>query len=100
MASKRTPGRIQRTVVAGVFRRDLRARRSVSIELPEFLLCALEVRVAAVNAGAEPAERCTLGHFIESELANLVTLRDVAELDLHVPGFARAVHEWINEMQE
>jgi hypothetical protein len=37
---------------------------------------------------------------IESELVNLVTLRDVAELDLHIPGFARTVHEWINEMHE
>jgi len=100
MASKRTPGGIQRTVVAGVFRRDLRARRSVTIELPEFLLCALETRVAEANTDAEPAERCTLDHYIESELVNLVTLRDVAELDLHIPGFARAVHEWINEMHE
>jgi hypothetical protein len=35
-----------------------------------------------------------------TELVNLVTLRDVAELELHVPGFARAVYEWIDEMHE
>ncbi len=87
-------------MVPGVFRRDLRARRPVTIELPEFLLCALEARVAEANSDAEPAERCTLDHYIESELVNLVTLRDVAELELRVPGFARAVHEWIVEMRE
>lgn len=53
-----------------------------------------------MNTDAEPAERCTLDHYIESELVNLVTLREVAELEVHIPGFARAVHEWINEMRE
>jgi len=100
MTSKCASSGIRRTVVPGVFRRDLHARRPVTLELPEFLLCALEARVAEVNMNAQPAERCTLDHYIESELVNLVTLRDVAELDLHIPGFARAVHEWIDEMRE
>ncbi|HEX7152151.1 MAG TPA: hypothetical protein VF618_11750 [Thermoanaerobaculia bacterium] len=87
-------------VVAGTFRPDLRARIPVEIELPAFLVCALEARVAEANADGDLDERCTLNDYIETELVNLVTLRDVAELDLHVPGFAEAVYEWITEMRE
>jgi len=68
-------------VVAGTFRRNLHERRCLEIELPEFLFCALEARVAEANDGAPLDERCTLNHYIESELVNLVTLRDVAELE-------------------
>lgn len=87
-------------IVSGAFRRDLKARRPVTLELPEFLLCALEARVAESNADAEPTERATLDHYIETELVNLVTLRDVAELEFHIPGFAQAVHQWIIDMRE
>jgi len=88
------------TVVAGTFRRDLRARRPLQLELPEFLVIALETRVAEANATAPLHDRCTLNDYIETELVNIVTLRDVAELDLQVPGFAEAVHEWLVQMRE
>jgi hypothetical protein len=87
-------------VVAGSFRRNLQERRCLEIELPEFLVCALEARVAEANEGAPPDERCTLNHYIESELVNLVTVRDVAELDTRWPGFAEAIQRWIAEMRE
>jgi len=87
-------------VVDPRFRRDLRARRAIRVELPEFLVCALEARVAEANDGAAPDERCTLDHYIESELVNLVTLRDVAELEERLPGFSEAVHQWVLEMGE
>lgn len=87
-------------VVAGTFRRNLHERRRLEIELPEFLVCALEARVAEANEGARLDEQCTLNHYIESELVNLVTLRDVAELESRVPGFADAVRQWIVEMRE
>lgn len=87
-------------VLAGVFRRSLHERRRLDIELPEFLLHALETRVAEANHGAALHERCTLNHYIESELVNLVTLRDMAELEGRLPGFADAVRRWIFEMQE
>jgi hypothetical protein len=86
------------TIARPRFGRDLRARRSVRLELPEFLVCALEARVAEVNDGARPEERCTLDHYIESELLNLVTLRDVAEMESRLPGFAEAVQQWVLEL--
>lgn len=88
------------TVVAGSFGRDLRARRVMRIELPDFLIFALEARVAEANITTQAHDRCTLSEYIESELVNIITLRDVAELDLQMPGFAEAVHEWVVEMRE
>ena len=86
-------------VLGGSFGRDLGARRRLHLELPEFLIYALEARVAEANEDAPPHDRCTVEDYIESELVNLVTLRDVAELDAHLPGFAEAVHAWIVEMR-
>lgn len=92
--------RNSRDIVKGNFATDLRSRRAVTIELPEFLLRALETRVAETNENAPDAERCTLNHYIETELVNLVTIRDVAELECSVPGFAEAVHAWLLEVGE
>ena len=39
-------------VYSGSFCRDLTARRTVRLELPEFLVFALEARVAEANEGA------------------------------------------------
>jgi hypothetical protein len=44
------------------------------------------------SEGAAPEERCTLEHYIKTELAQLVTVRDVAEMDARLPGFAEAMH--------
>src|SRR3954447_25014386 len=68
------------------FRRDLQERRLISVELPEFLIFALEQRVLEANVGAPPGETSTLNDYIETELANLVTVRDVAELEATAPG--------------
>ncbi|HYI10950.1 MAG TPA: hypothetical protein VEK57_17975 [Thermoanaerobaculia bacterium] len=86
--------------MTGKFSRDLRSRRTLTLELPEFLLCALEARVAEANEDVPPAERSTLDHYIETELVNLLTVRDVAELDMTFPGFAEAIHEWLVELRE
>lgn len=87
-------------MLRGRFQRDLSARRVIEIELPEFLICALEARLREVNVAATPDECCTLDDLIESELANLVSVRDVAELESAVPGFATAVQAWLSELRE
>jgi len=71
----------------------------VEIELPEFLIRALETRLCEANADAPPDEVCSLHHLIESELVNLVSVRDVAELDQSMPGFAEAVRQWLSELR-
>jgi hypothetical protein len=63
--------------------------------LPEFLIFALEQRVSEANADASESEVVSIGEYVEAELANLITLRDVAELEIVSPGFTSAVHAWL-----
>jgi hypothetical protein len=81
------------------FRPDLRARRVIALELPEFLVYALEQRVAEANEGCPAEEMATLNEYVESELVNLITLRDIAELDIATPGFAAAVSDWLERVE-
>src|SRR5436190_22409455 len=80
------------------FRSDLRARRIVQFELPEFLIYALEQRVLEANENISQAEVATLNDYVESELVNLITLRDIAEMEVAAPGFRLAVQNWLNEI--
>jgi len=77
---------------------DLSCRRSVSLELPEFLLRALECRVADANDGASKHERITLDHLVEAELAGSISLTDVAQLERRIPGITTAVSRWLNDI--
>src|ERR1041385_3552305 len=94
--SRRSDGK---NSVVGAFRPRLASRRSVSIELPEFVICALEARVAEANDQLETHDRATIEDYIESELVNLITVRDVAEMDAVIPGYANAVEQWLNELR-
>jgi hypothetical protein len=87
-------------LIRGRFAADLCSRRVLQVELPEFIICALEARVAETNREASPEECCTLGHLIESELVSLVSLRDVAELESTVPGFSHAVNQWLHDVSD
>ena len=44
-------------------------------------------------------KRATLNDYVESELANLITLRDVAELEIVAPGFRSALQQWLDEIE-
>lgn len=80
-------------------RRDLRARRAITLELPEFLVFALEQRVAEANDRCAEDDLATLNEYIESELVNLTTVRDVAELESRAPGFSIAVAAWLDDIR-
>jgi len=79
-------------------RRSLASRRAIALELPEFLLQALETRVADANAGGTPEDHVTIEHFIELGLAESVSLAEVALLEQRIPGIADAVAQWLDEM--
>jgi hypothetical protein len=103
MAAPRTnriEGESNANVRQAQFRRDLSGRRAIALELPEFLIYALEQRVAEANDGCLAADAASLNDLIESELANLVSVRDVAELEFGAPGFSAAVAGWIDGMRE
>ncbi len=77
---------------------DLSLRRCVSLELPEFLLRALECRVEDANHGAMKHERITLEHLVEAELAGSISLSEVAHLERRVRGTSTAVSRWLNDI--
>jgi hypothetical protein len=79
-------------------RRALNSRRAITVELPEFLLQALEVRVEEANVGAEQDEDVTLDHLLELELAERLSIGEVALLEQKVPGIGEAVSLWLREI--
>lgn len=76
---------------------DLFRRDTIEIELPRFLIRIFEKEVAKANVGASEEEYLTLNHYLEYHLAEFVSLSDVAELELEVPGVAKAVWQWLEE---
>lgn len=97
MANRKKTASGSGVVVPLTNHRDLTARRAITIDLPEFVICALESKVAAVNAAADVETVAQIDDYVESELVNLITVRDVALLEQMFPGFARAVNEWLRD---
>ncbi len=79
--------------------RQLTSRREIPIELPEFLIVLLEQRVDEANDGASVDERVTISHLVEYQVAELLSIRDVAEMEIDMPGFAEAVQDWLRTAQ-
>jgi len=77
-------------------KRNLFARRAVTLELPEFFLCALEHRLAEANDGAPPDEALTLDHLVEIDLASGLSVAEVAHLR-DLPGISAAVSQWLED---
>ena len=74
---------------------SMNARRTIEVELPEFLLWSLESRVAEANDGAPPEEQVELNDVIEWYLAAPITVADVPRLEAAMPGFADALSAWL-----
>jgi len=80
-------------------RRDLCSRRAITVELPEFMLRAFQYRLAETNDGAPPDEQVTIEHFVEIQLAETLSIADVAFLEQQVPGIGAAVSRWLAEIE-
>lgn len=78
---------------------DLLARRAITVELPEFLLRAFECRLAEANEHASAEERVSLEDLIELQLAEGLSLADVAHLERQIPGIAAAVARWLADIE-
>jgi len=68
--------------------------------LPGFLVRALQERVKQANEDADDEERVDLNHLIEVQLAECVTIADVARLKREVPGMSGAVSRWLAEIEQ
>jgi hypothetical protein len=77
---------------------DLLARRAITVEIPEFLLRAFECRLEEANSDTSDEERVELEHLIEIQLAEALTLAEIAHLERQVPGIGEAVSKWLAEI--
>jgi hypothetical protein len=77
---------------------DLCRRRLVTLELPEFLLRAFESRLAEANDGCAEDDEITLENLVELELADGLSLAEVAHLEREVPGIGAAVSRWLEDI--
>jgi hypothetical protein len=78
---------------------NLNRRETLEIELPVFLVRALQERVNEANEDADEEERVDLNHLIEVQLAECVTIADVARLERDMPGMSVAVSRWLAEIE-
>jgi len=76
---------------------SLVSRRNIKVNLPEFVIRALEHRVAEANSIEVPGEDAALNDIVEWYLVGAISVRDVAVLDQQMPGFANAVTKWLTE---
>jgi len=73
------------------------SRRNIKVNLPEFVIRALEHRVAEANNIQVPGEDVALNDIVEWYLVGAISVRDVAVLNQQMPGFAKAVTKWLTE---
>jgi hypothetical protein len=78
---------------------DLTQHRAVELRLRAFLLRALQARVDEANDGASAGERVTLDELVELQLAETLSLAEVARLERSVPGIAAAVSAWLTAIE-
>lgn len=77
-------------------RSNLNQRRSLEVELPEWLIRVLEYRVAEANEGAED-DPVDLNDDVEWCLVAPITIRDLPFYESAVPGVAAALSRWLEE---
>jgi hypothetical protein len=75
--------------------KPLNRRRRVEIELPEFVVRAIEWRVEEANAGATDDEEVTFNDVAEWLLATEATLRRLPLIESSIPGFTAAMFFWL-----
>lgn len=75
---------------------SLNERRTISIELPEFAIRALEHYAAVANEGAEnDDEQVTFEDVIEWYVLSPLSVKEIPGLEEAVPGFTLAFAKWL-----
>jgi hypothetical protein len=69
----------------------------VTVELPEFLVRAINVRVEEANQNEPKDEDVGFNDVIEWLLVSEVTIRRMPHLEAQIPGFTAAMAVWLLE---
>lgn len=72
----------------------LNRRRTLSVELPDFVLRALDMRVDDANQGADE-DPVDVNDVIEWLLVSELTVATMARYEHRIPGFSAAVFAWL-----
>jgi hypothetical protein len=75
--------------------KPLNRRRRVTVELPEFALCALHHRVDEANADDADGEQVSFNDVVEWLLVTEVTFKRMPVLEQSIPGFTAAMFTWL-----
>jgi len=88
---------VRRLVVFGTeLAKPLNRRRRISVELPEFVIRAINWRVEEANANdAETDDVVDFNDVVEWLLVSEVTIRRMPHLEENIPGFTAAMSVWL-----
>ena len=77
--------------------KPLNRRRRITVEVPEFVVRAIEHRVEEANEGAPGGEAVGFNDVVEWLLVTDVSLRRMPVLEQNIPDFTAAVFVWLME---
>lgn len=75
--------------------KPLNRRRRITIEVPEFVVRAINCRVEEANADDPGGEVVDFNDVVEWLLVTEVTLRRMPLLEASIPGFTAALFVWL-----
>ena len=82
-------------VLGKALAKPLNRRRRITVEVPEFVVRAINCRVEDANEGDTDGETVDFNDVVEWLLVTEVTLRRMPALEARIPGFAAAMFVWL-----
>ena len=83
------------TVLGKALAKPLNRRRRISVEVPEFVVRAINCRVKEANENDPAGEVVDFNDVVEWLLVTEVTLRRMPILESRIPGFTAAMFVWM-----
>ena len=77
--------------------KPLTRRRRITIEVPEFIVRAIQFRVDEANEDDPDSDEVGFNDVVEWLLATEVSLRRMPVLEQSIPGFTAAMFVWLME---
>ena len=83
------------TVLGKALAKPLNRRRRITVEVPEFIVRAINCRVEEANEDDPTGEVVDFNDVVEWLLVTEVTLRRMPILEARIPGFTAAMFVWM-----
>jgi hypothetical protein len=83
------------TAIGKALGKPLNRRRRITVEVPEFVVRAINFRVEEANGNDPDSELVDFNDVVEWLLVTEVTLRRMPVLEARIPGFTAAMFVWM-----